>query len=448
MNDIIHATRSLLATGVLTWLLAGPSPGLAQQAEPRDVDPGPAERSYRAAPIEGESPTVDGRLDERVWREATFTSSLTQREPDEGEAASRPARIAVRFTENDLYIAARMEREDPSTIRRQVTRRDEAGTSAALYVHLDPERDRRTAKVFGVTAAGVRVDYFLPSDGQGGRDETFDPVWDAAARVDSVGWTAEARIPFSELRLSGTPRTAWGFQVVREMPSRNEVDHWVLVPRTRQGWVSRFGTLEGLEGIDRSLPVEARPYASLRGDVRAEISGQNPLQSETASEMRAGGELTAGLGSGLTLDATVNPDFGQVQADPARLNLSAFETFFREHRPFFTEGSQYLTGDGPRYFYSRRIGAAPHGRPSGRYVDSPLNTTILGAGKLTGRVAGDLSVGALAAVTQRERAHVVADSGSEITTETVEPATGYGVARLEEQLSGGSTVGLSLTGVH
>ena len=407
-------------------------------------------RSYAIEPVEGASPRVDGRLDDAAWTDASFTSGFVQQEPTEGRPASGETRVALRYDEENLYLMARMRLDSSDGIRRQMTRRDEAGTSARLYLHLDPELDRRTARVFGVTAAGVRLDYALSSDQNEAhdRDYTYDPVWDAEVRVDSTAWTVEARIPFSELRLSGRARSTWGLQLQRVLPSRNEEDHWQLVPRTREGWISRFGRLTGIRGIDRSRTAEIRPYVATRGEVRGQLSSDNPLRSNPASRLRAGGDLTAGIGSGLTLDATVNPDFGQVEADPARVNLSAYELFFQENRPFFTEGSQYLHGGGPDYFYSRRIGAPPHGRARARYVEAPGNTTILGAGKLTGRVDGDLSVGALAAVTQEEQARATDSIGGEVRSVTVEPRTAYGVGRVEEQLAGGSSAGLSLTGVR
>jgi len=424
--------------------------GSAGARPPAAAAPDTAARSYRIEPVEGERPRVDGRLDDAVWVDASFTSGFVQQEPNEGRPASGRTRVALRYDEGNLYLAARMRVSSSDGIRSQMTRRDEAGTSARIYVHLDPERDRRTARVFGVTAAGVRLDYVLSSDENDShaRDHTYDPVWDAEVRVDSAAWTVEARIPFSELRLSGEARSTWGMQLQRILPTRNEEDHWKLVPRTREGWVSRFGRLTGIRGIDRSRTAEVRPYVATRGEVRGRLSSDNPLRSNPATRLRAGGDLTAGIGSGLTLDATINPDFGQVEADPARVNLSAYELFFQEHRPFFTEGSRYLHGDGPDYFYSRRIGAPPHGRARARYVEAPGNTTILGAGKLTGRVDGDLSVGGLAAVTQEEQARTTDSIGGEVRTVTVEPRTAYGVGRVEEQLAGGSSAGLSLTGVR
>lgn len=470
-HSIRAASATILAAFVLTLGAAdlfagdadpGPAHGADDPAAGGGVSPGggasltgPAARDsvlreYRVERIRDESPRVDGRPDDDVWEEASFTSGLVQREPSEGRPASGETRVALRYDDENLYLLARMRRDPADGLRRQMTRRDEPGTSARLYLHLDPERDRRTARVFGVTAAGVRLDYTLSSDenDEGDRDYTYDPVWDAEVRVDSAEWTVEARIPFSELRLSGEPRSAWGLQLQRVLPSRNEEDHWQLVPRTREGWISRFGRLTGIDAIDRSRTAEVRPYVATRGETLGDLSSGNPLRSNPSTQLRAGGDLTAGLGSGLTLDATINPDFGQVEADPARVNLSAYELFFQEHRPFFTEGSRYLHGDGPDYFYSRRIGAPPHGRARDRYVDAPSNTTIMGAGKLTGRVDGDLSVGGLAAVTQEERARATDSVGGEVRSVPVEPRTAYGVGRVEEQLPGGSSVGLSLTGVR
>ena len=392
---------------------------------------------------------IDGRLDEAPWREAPAASEFRQRQPAEGEPASERTEVRFLYDDEALYIGARMFCPHPEKIISLTTRRDVASNSERIIISLDTYRDRRTAYTFAVTASGVRVEYYHPRDEEFARDFSFDPVWEARTRIDSAGWTAEMRIPFSQLRFNNQEQQVWGVNINRWIPDINEDVYWIYVPSKETGWSSRFGTLEGIRDIRPSRRLELLPYAAAGLTLDSQVSDSDPFRNQTDLNHRAGLDLKMGLGPNLTLDATVNPDFGQVEADPAEVNLSAFETFFDERRPFFTEGDQLLQGSGPGYYYSRRIGASPHKEVEGDYVDVPNNSTIIGAAKLTGRLKSGLSLGALTALTAREYARSYDRAADVQERIQVEPASGFGVLRLQQEFGReASTVGLTLTGVQ
>jgi len=394
---------------------------------------------------------LDGRLDEAIWRTAQAVSDFVQREPREGILPSERTEVRIAWDDRALYVGARMYREDPSEIRATLARRDDNGNSERLIVSLDSYGDRRTAYTFAVTAAGGRLDWYTKGDEDDyrHRDFSFNPVWRAAARIDSLGWTAELEIPFSQLRFNQRERQVWGLNLNRYIPDRNEDDFWVSVPKNESGWTSWFGDLEGIEGVTARRPVELVPYAAGSATLTSAelVDPDDPFRSETEWDGRAGADVKFGLGPSLTLDATFNPDFGQVEADPAVVNLSAFPVFFDERRPFFIERQELLEANG--LFYSRRIGAPPLGRAEGDYVDPPASTTILGAAKLTGRTPGGLSVGGLLALTGEESARVFDEESGTKSRTRVEPATGWGVVSLQQEIGRSrSTVDLGATAVR
>ncbi|MBI2073593.1 MAG: carbohydrate binding family 9 domain-containing protein [Gemmatimonadetes bacterium] len=351
------------------------------------------------------APVVDGRLDDAIWQTARFFSDFVQKQPQEGAAPTERTEIAFVYDDDALYVGARMHVADPSTIQSFVTRRDNGSQSQHVWISLDTFLDGRTAYSFGVTASGVRLDWYHASDNEHDINDDWDPVWEARARVDSLGWTAEMRIPFSQLRFNDRPVQTWGLNVDRWIPEKNEDDFWIPVPTSVRAWSSYMGRLNGIEGIRPRRRLELLPYPTGAVTVRDAPDPSNPFEGAASSTARLGGDLKMGLGPNFTLDATVNPDFGQVEADPAVVNLSAFEVFFDERRPFFTEGSQLLSeGGAGGFFYSRRVGASPPGDPGGDYARVPNTSTILGAAKLTGRTGPGLSVAALGAVTAREHA--------------------------------------------
>ena len=407
----------------------------------------PSPKIARAVRV-SRAPRIDGRLDDAAWSRLTPIADFVQQQPREGQAPTEATEVFIAYDDEAIYVGARLHRRDPKELARAVTRRDGYGNSEKFTITFDPQMDRRTAVGFGVSVAGVRSDFrHTQDDDMRGRESQFDPVWTAATQEDASGWTAEMRIPFSQLRFPKAERQRWGLQMDRYLPDKNEDIQWAMVPPRETGYVSRFGTLEGLDGVSPTRPVEFLPYVAGDATRRATASTANPLNRPFAGRM--GLDAKTALGSSLTLDATVNPDFGQVEADPAEVNLSAFETFFDERRPFFTEGSEMVRGNGAQYFYPRRIGAPPRGSATGDFVDMPRNSTILGAAKLTGRLPSRLSIGAVTAVTAAEQARVFRVDSGVTNTVQVEPRSAYGVLRLQQEIGRqASTVGASFSTVQ
>jgi hypothetical protein len=408
----------------------------------------PSSKSATAVRIAGAGPRIDGRLDDAAWAAAQPITDFVQQRPNEGAAPSERAEVLILYDDAALYVGARLLRRDPREIARAMTRRDQSGSAERFAIVLDTYLDRRTGFAFMINAAGVKSDMYLSQDSDHeGLSAQYDPVWDGRAIVDSAGWTAEMRIPFAQLRFTSADEQIWGLGFDRQMPDKYETDRWVLVRQSETGFVSRFGTLRGIRGIEPNRPVELVPYAAADATRRANVDPNNPFNDPFAG--RIGADAKLGIGSNLTLDLTVNPDFGQVEADPAEVNLSAFETFFDERRPFFTEGNELIRGQGPGYYYSRRVGAPPHGAVEGDFIDIPRSSTILGAAKLTGRTHNRLSVGSLFAVTRQEHGRSFDMASATTSRVSVEPLTAYGVVRLQQELgSQASTIGATLTGVR
>lgn len=440
MNFPARPIRRTVALVATLSAFSLPSPATAQEGAP-------VRKQQTAVRIGGRAPEIDGRLDEEVWSSAPALAGFTQTTPREGAPASDRTEVRFAFDGDALYVGARMY-ADPGTVRASLGRRDQGGDAERLLVSLDPYLDRRTAYTFGVTAAGTRLDYYSPTDVPHPRDASYDPVWQAAARVDSLGWTAEMRVPFSQLRFNNRPEQTWGLNVNRWVPSRNEDAFWIAVPSRETGWSSRFGDLVGISGIRPSRRVEVTPYVAADARLVGEVDAGDPFAEQHAVGARVGGDVRMGLGPSLTLEATINPDFGQVEADPAEVNLSAFESFFPERRPFFTEANRALTGRGPSYFYSRRLGARPRVPAAGDFTDYPNASTILGAAKLSGRLLSGTSVAALGALTGREEARVFYTEDERFDRVVVAPRTLFTVGRVQQEFGrDASTVGITLAGV-
>lgn len=411
-------------------------PGVGPAAEPRT-----AERALDANRDLG-SIEIDGHLDEADWREARVFTGFTQSQPVEGVPAEHDTEVRVLFGDEAIWIAARMYDPEPETIVRRMGRRDSHGSWDLFVVQLDPNRDGLTGYLFAVSAAGVQSDAYLYDDTR--MDPAWDAVWASAVQVDEEGWTAELRIPLSQIRYEASDEEqTWGVNFYRSRISSNETSYYSLVSRTREGRVSQMGTMDGVRVSRPSRRLEVLPYAVQNYHRGPAVEG-DPFFDGAEGSRRVGADVSYGLGAAFTLDATINPDFGQVEADPAVINLTAFETFFEERRPFFVEDARVfdftLSGRRNQLFYSRRVGRAPHGRaPSGTAFDAiPENATILGAAKLSGRTSGGLSVGALAAVTGNEFGQGVLDDGTR-TEFLVEPRTEFGVLSLAQDYNGGTT---------
>ncbi len=392
---------------------------------------------------------VDGRLDEEAWLRATPITDFVQKEPNEGAPPTDDMEVRFLYDEGALYVGARMFSRD-GRIQAPLARRDGGDAQAErVIVSLDTFLDRRTSYAFGVTASGVRLDRFHPNDREDAFDAGFNPVWEAKASIGPNGWTAELWIPFSQLRFSRQADQVWGLNVQRFRPTLDEDYYWVPVPRTERVWASRFGELHGIAGVRPTRRIELMPYVGGGSTVHGVRDARNPFDNGRNLEARTGADVKVGIGPNLTLDATVNPDFGQVEADPAEVNLTAFETRFPEKRPFFTEGTQLLNIANPNFFYSRRIGARPRGTATGDFVDYPSSSTILAAAKLTGRLPSKTSIGMLAAVTDSESARIFNLDAPGITRVSVAPRTTYLLARVQQEFGAlGSTAGLHVTAMH
>ncbi|MDX1419943.1 MAG: DUF5916 domain-containing protein [Rubricoccaceae bacterium] len=415
----------------------------------------PGLQAFRLDP--GQRPRVDGRLDEAVWADAPKAVGFTQREPAPGSASSEHTEVAVLYDGEALYVGFWADVRDPSTLVARLARRDTYPISDRVSVDIDSYGDGRTAFSFAVTAGGVEQDLLIYNDVQ--EDATWDAVWEGEVAQTPGGYTAEFRIPFSQLRYpTGTGPQTWGIQFQRDIPASGEVGFWAPILPDEGGYVSRFGRLEGLVGLRAPRRIELLPYAAGRL-TRAPGDAVDPFYEANDLEPTAGFDAKVGLTSNLTLTATVNPDFGQVEADPAVVNLSQFETFFEERRPFFVEGVDIFeygrtrtsnVAFRPTFFYSRRIGREPSRSVGGReilWVDSPEQTTIATAAKVSGKV-GDWSVGLLDAVTVEEEAVYIDDADQELRT-AVEPFTNYLVGRVQRGFRGGaSVVGGIVTATH
>ncbi|PYQ87439.1 MAG: hypothetical protein DMG03_05650, partial [Acidobacteria bacterium] len=392
---------------------------------------------------------INGEVSEAAWQAATPMDGFLQREPEEGGQPSQRTEFRVVYDATTLYVKVRAFDTQADKIVSYLTRRDADSPSDWLHVFVDSYHDRRTAYEFAVNPSGVKIDRYWFDDNN--RDDGWDAVWDAKVTRDASGWTAEFHIPFSQLRFNPNGANTFGFAVARRIGRLNETSTWPLLARSATGYVSSFGELSGLTMTASPKRLEMLPYTV--ADLTRQRAGGNPLVKASSPSGAMGLDLKYALTPGLTLTTTVNPDFGQVEADPAVVNLSAFETFFSERRPFFVEGSGMFRFDsdcmdGPcQLFYSRRVGRSPQGvdeLPSGDdiYAQSPTQTTILGAGKLTGRV-GKFSIGAMSAVTQEEFGTVL--DATHRFRQPIEPLTTYSIGRVRREFADQSSLGFMVT---
>jgi hypothetical protein len=417
---------------------------LVLQAQGMTVAPPSAAPTTIQATRTAAPPSLDGQDDDVIWRSTPGIDQFLEARPSEGAEPKLRTEARVAYDEHNLYLFVRAFDPHPDSIVSLLSRRDEQTASDYITIMLDPYHDRRTGYEFSVNAAGVKTDYAIYNDGD--EDVAWDAVWDAATRIDSAGWTAEYRIPLSQLHYSSKGSTTFGLLIWRVIQRHTATVTWPLYRTSKSGFTSQFGELTGLEGLGSPGHAEITPYVVTKNvqDAAAADLGRD-------QEVSIGGDLKYRVASNLLLNATVNPDFGQVEADPSELNLSAFETFFDERRPFFVEGKGLFTfnvncvvvvdcNTGEGMFYSRRIGRSP--QLAGTYGDegSATSTKILGAGKVTGRLPGGFSLGVLDAVTD----HVPGPGGT-----TLEPATNYGVVRGNQDFrNGDGSVGFILTGVN
>ncbi len=415
----------------LTVAVAAPMDQAPQQparAEPRSASL--IATAHRAS----QAPVIDGKNDDGVWQGTRKFSEFRQFDPREGADPSFRTEFQVAFDNRNLYVYVRAYDPHPDSIMRALTRRDVRGPSDQIIVFIDSYNDKRTGFDFNVNPDGVKRDYAIFNDGE--ENGSWNAVWDVGTTIDSLGWTAEFRIPLSQLRYAEADSHTFGFGVWRDIERYRERVSWPAYQPTRNGLVSQLGRLDGITGIDSPSRLELTPYTVAKNVSRATTGGA----FERAQQLAVGADLKYGITPNITLDATVNPDFGQVESDPAVLNLTAFETFLSERRPFFVEGTGFYRfalncyivvdcGTNEGLFYSRRIGRAP--ALLGAYGDptTPTSTSIAAAAKLTGRTRGGLTFGLLDAFTQ----HV---DGTQ--QRTVEPRSNYAVLRAQQDLNNGN----------
>ena len=386
--------------------------------------------------------SIDGRLDEALWASATPITQFTQVDPTEGAPVSERTEVRIVYDDDAIYIGARL--YDRGKVTTRLGRRDmDRGDSDWFAAIFDSYHDHQTSYVFLVNPSGVLRD---AARTENSADPSWDAVWDASAKIDAEGWTAELRIPFSQLRFSRANVQTWGIQLERDITRRGEFAVFAFTPKSENATIGRYGHLEGLSGIPTGKRLEVLPYVVAKNE-RID-RGANPFRSDSEGAAATGVDVKYRVTSNLTLNATINPDFGQVEVDPAVVNLSAFETFFQEKRPFFLEGAGIFNfgmgavGPGSQYrnlFYSRRVGRRPQvGAPS-QFSDMPDATTILGAAKLSGRPGAGWSVGVLEALTQEESARYRDATTQQTLTSVAEPMTNYFVGRAIRQSGDGMT---------
>ncbi len=389
-------------------------------------------------------PIIDGVLNDESWKAVTWAVDFIENEPDENTPPSEQTQFKIVYDEKNLYVGIRAFDSAPDSIVRRLSRRDGFIGDRVSFV-IDSYHDLRTAFIFTVTAAGVKGDEIATDNGNQ-MDESWNPVWYTKTSIDDKGWTAEMKIPFSQLRFGKSKEQVWGLNFARSFFRKDEMSVWNRVPIDAAGFVSESGLLLGLKDIIPQKQIEIQPYiVAQTASFEKEIG--NPFVTGKDKKLVVGLDGKIGITNNLTLDFTINPDFGQVEADPSEISLDGFQIFFKEQRPFFVENKNIFdykitnsqTG-GPfttdNLFYSRRIGRHPQNDPEtseNEYVDVPENTTILGAAKFSGKTKKGWSIGVLEALTQKEFAEF--DNNGERRKEVIEPQTNYLLTRIQKDFN-------------
>lgn len=400
---------------------------------------------YQTHRLSDKAPVIDGKYDEAAWKAVEWSGDFFQRDPNDGAHPSQNTEFKILFDDNNLYIVIRAFDSVPGEIVRRLSRRDK-DDGDWLTISIDSYNDKQTAFNFGITSAGVQFDYMFVNDN--GNDPNWESIYYTATTIDALGWTAEMRIPLSQLRFAKSDKHSWGLNIFRYINRKQELSLWQAIPRTAPGLVSLYGQLQGLDGIRPRRDIELLPYAYAKASFDKKEDG-NPFKTGQSYTGTVGLDGKVAVTNDLTLNFTINPDFGQVEADPSVVNLTAFETFFPEKRPFFVEGKNIfsfkLTGVDSEnnmnmLFYSRRIGRTPQLTlypDSGIYVKAPEQTTILGSFKLSGKTKKGLSIGITESVTQNEKATI--DSAGMRHKIGIEPLTNYLIVRVSQDFNKGTT---------
>lgn len=404
-------------------------------------------KNYKAIRLTGEQPRIDGRFDDRAWSDRDWESGFTQYEPVEGAQPSQRTAFKLFYDNKHIYVAIKCFDTNPQKIEKRMTRRD-GFDGDFCGVHLDSYNDKRTAFVFNVSASGVKNDGIMTQDGDD-YDDSLDPIWFVKTRFVDDGWQAEMMIPLSQLRFGKGEELTWGFQVVRQIFRNDEFILWKPIQRNKAGWISQYGELTGLKQLKATRQIEIAPFVVGKMERYEEEEG-NPFTDGQDYGLDLGLNAKMALTNDIILDLAINPDFGQVEADPSELNLTAFETYFQEKRPFFIEGTsitnyQITPGGNPwssdNLLYSRRIGRQPQyypDLPDNEYINFPGHSRILGAAKITGKTKNGWSLGIIESLVDKEIA-VIDQNGKQRSLE-VEPLTNYAVARIQKDINKGQTI--------
>ncbi len=382
---------------------------------------------------------IDGVLDDAVWENVPWSEDFREWQPDENTEPEQQSRFKIVYDQKFLYVAFRCFDKEPEKIESRLSRRD-GFAGDRITVIIDSYHDKRTAFSFTTTAAGVKGDEFVSENGDNW-DDSWNPIWYAASNIDDEGWTAEAKIPFSQLKFGKAKEQIWGLQVSRLNFREDERSVWQRIPQDAPGWVSEFGELHGLIDIEPQRQLEIQPFVVNQYDTYPKETG-NPFRDGRDYRFNGGLDAKIGITNDLTLDLTVNPDFGQVDADPGAIALDGFQIFFQERRPFFIENKNIFdyqfAGRNDNVFYSRRIGRSPQGSSNieeGEFADEPINTTILGAAKFSGKTKNGWSLGLLESVTGNMYADIENPSTEARREELVEPLTNYLVGRAQKDFN-------------
>ncbi|WP_420378700.1 DUF5916 domain-containing protein [Gilvibacter sp.] len=424
-----------------------------------------AKRSYTTTSIgDTTPPKIDGLLDDPAWDLVEWTTDYVEFQPDVGTPPSEQTKMKIVYDQKNLYVAFRCYQEDPSTIERRMGRRDDF-PGDWVEINLDSFGDDRTGFSFTISASGVKGDEFISENGN--FDDSWNPIWYTDVNVDDEGWTAEIRIPLSQLRFGNDYEQVWGLQSTRRYFNNEERSLWQPLPANPPGWVSEFGELRGLIGLQPQKQLEIQPYTLAQLDTYEPQQG-NPFRTGEDTKFTGGLDSKIGITNDLTLDLTINPDFGQVDADPGAIALDGFEIFFQERRPFFVENKNVfdfrLGGGADNVFFSRRIGRSPQGFTTasgarGEFADVPINSTILGAAKFSGKTKDGWAVGVLESVTAKAVADIQLSDDQDVLAsieelgeareEVVEPLTNYFVSRVQKDFNDrNSYIGGIFTATH
>jgi hypothetical protein len=396
-------------------------------------------RSYTTTRLTSERPTIDGKLDDACWKTGEWAGDFTQWIPNEGARPSQPTHLKILYDDKNIYVAIRAFDSEPDKISRKAGRRDQF-QGDAVGINFDSYHDHRTGFEFNVTASGQKIDLILTNPMNA--DYNWNAVWYVKVAMEDSAWTAEYEIPLSQLRFSSEHQQIWGMHCWRWIDRLQEESDWELQSSKGPGMLYQFGELHGISGLPKSRRIEIMPYSVGKLNTFKKEPG-NPFADKGRSwEGSLGMDAKVGLSSNFTADLTINPDFGQVESDPSVMNLTAFETFYEERRPFFLEGGNIFDFDldDASLFYSRRIGHSPSYRPSlaaNEFLDAPSNTTILSAAKVSGKTSDGLAIGVLQSLTSAENARIGSSAADRDVC--VEPMTNFVIARAQKDFKQGNS---------